>query len=394
MGLIATTAQKKIKKLKKRHRVICGGTSASKTYTIIPLLMTYAIKVKNMHISIVSESYPHLRRGCIRDFERIMRETGNWNSNNWNVANSTYTFNNGSKIEFFSADKPDKLRGARRDILFINEANNIPFEAYLQLMIRTRLFCYLDFNPSHEFWAHTELEGRDDVDWLTLTYKDNEATPKEVVRDLQAAEERAKTSEFWANWVKVYVFGQLGTMQEVIYKEHDSWEQVSTIPADAELMGYGLDFGYTNDPSACIAVFYMDGNYYLDEVFYDTRMTNKDIANKLKNNGLAYVRGYADSAEPKSIDFINSEGVNIEGVTKGPDSISYGIDLVKQEGKVFVTQRSLNLIKELRNYRYEKDQKTGKVINKPAKNQNDHACDAMRYWFMMGARGKWEHIVV
>lgn len=390
-----TTAQAKIAKLRKRYRVVQGGTSASKTYSILPFLITYCCQVPNLEVSVVSESMPHLKRGCIRDFKKIMNDIGLWNESQFNKSDSTYQFKNGSHIEFFSADHPDKLRGARRDILFVNEANNIKWEAFHQLAMRTKRFIYIDFNPSHEFWAHTELQDDPNTDWLTLTYKDNEKTPRHLIDDFKKAEEKAaQGSEYWRNWVNVYIYGRLGTQRDIVFKEGEDWEQVATLPATAELKGYGLDFGYTNDPSACIAVFFINGAYYVDEVFYSTGMSNDQIAEKLIANGLDRVAGYADSAEPKSIDQIASAGCFIRPVQKGADSINYGIDLVRQHAKIYVTQRSLNLIKELRAYRFATDKKTGKILNKPEPNQKDHACDALRYWFMMGEDAVFSHVVV
>jgi len=384
MSFVKTTAQTKIIKLKKRVRVVQGGTSASKTFTILPLLISYALSKPNLSISVVSETFPHLRKGAIRDFKNIMISTSNYNPANWLSSNATYTFTNGSYIEFFSADHPDRLRGARRDILFVNEANNIKFEAWQQLIIRTRLFAYVDFNPSHEFWAHTELENEPDTDWLTLTYKDNEATPKEVVKELQRAEKKAEKSEYWRNWVDVYVYGKLGSRSGVIFKEHQSWNRISTIPKNARLLGYGLDFGYTNDPTSCIAVYKLNDAYIFDEVFYNTLLTNEDIANRLKRNNLDKIMGWADSAEPKSIDYLKAAGCRVGGVTKGADSIRFGLALMG-ENLFYVTDRSLNTIKELREYSY-KVTEEGKTVNEPEKNQRDHAIDAARYFVMMDSK--------
>jgi len=164
-----TTAQAKIARLRKRVRIVQGGTSSSKTYSILPLLQTYAANVPRSEISIVSESIPHLRRGAMRDFIKILQETGEYVDAYWNRSTLTYTFANGSFIEFFSADQSDKLRGARRDVLFVNEANNVDWQAYHQMAIRTRKFIYIDYNPSAEFWAHTELQNSEDSDFLILT---------------------------------------------------------------------------------------------------------------------------------------------------------------------------------------------------------------------------------
>ena len=202
--LIETTAQKKISKLKKRLRIVQGGTSSSKTFTILPLLIQYAIQKPNSEISVVAESVPHLRRGAVKDFLKIMDWTGNFNHNNFNKSNLIYKFSNGSYIEFFSADMPDKLRGARRDVLFINECNNVSFESYQQLSIRTKNFIYLDYNPTNEFWVHTELKDEPDTDFLILTYKDNEALDKRIVKEIEKNRLKGLTSSYWANWWNVY----------------------------------------------------------------------------------------------------------------------------------------------------------------------------------------------
>ena len=237
----------------------------------------------------------------------------------------------------------------------------------------------MDFNPSERFWAHDDLENSPRATWLTLTYKDNEAIDKEIIADLEEKIEWAKSSEYWQNYVNVYVYGKLGTHQGVIFKEHEAWNQISTIPKNARLVGAGLDFGYTNDPSTLVAAYYLDGQYIFDEVFYNTRMSNADISQKIHLNNLNQVQIWADSAEPKSIEEIAGYGSWIVGVQKGPDSIRYGIGLMHQN-KFLVTQRSENLIKELRSYSWE--EKNGITSNAPAKGQRDHIIDACRYFFM------------
>lgn len=366
---VYTTAIRKLRQLTKRVRIVPGGTSAGKTYGIAPILIDDAIKEPMCEISIVSESVPHLRKGVLKDFLKIMKETNRYIDANYNRTHLTYTFANGSYIEFFSADQEDKVRGPRRHKLYINECNNLSFDTYHQLAIRTSGDIWLDFNPSHEFWAHTELKDDEDAEWLTLTYLDNEALPESIVKEIEKAREKAKTSSYWDNWWKVYGLGQLGSLEGVIF---NNWKQIDHIPQEAKLIGHGLDFGYTNDPTSIIAVYLYNGQRILDEVVYRTGMVNSDIGNLLKDSPIVY----GDSSEPKSIEEISRQGVVIRGVTKGADSINFGIQ-VMQANEYLVTSRSTNLIKELRSYCWDTD-KTGKRMNKPIDSFN-HAIDAVRY---------------
>jgi phage terminase large subunit len=367
--LTKTTAQKKIAQLRKRVRIIQGGTSSSKTFTILIFLIQYAIDNPNSEISVVSESIPHIKRGALKDFIKIMRWVGNFNESNFNQSNLTYRFTKGSYIEFFSADQPDKLRGARRDILFINECNNVNFESFQQLNIRTKKFIYLDFNPTSEFWVHKELKDEPDSDFLILTYKDNEALDNSIVQQIEKNRLKAETSSYWANWWRVYGLGEIGMLEGVIFS---NWKTIDTLPKDAKLIGIGLDFGYTNDPTAIIEIYNYNGTRILNELKYQTGMLNSDIAKELPK----HVPVYADSSEPKSIEEIKRYGITIKGVTKGKDSINYGID-VMQRNEYLVTSNSVNLIKELRAYCWDTD-KQGTRLNKPI-DTNNHAIDALRY---------------
>ena len=367
--MIITTAIRKINSLKKRIKIIQGGTSAGKTYGILPILITKAATYPRTDISVVAESIPHLRRGALKDFLKIMKETGRYFDERFNKSLLRYEFANGSVIEFFSADDSSKLRGARRDVLYINECNNVTFESYNELAIRTKKEVYLDFNPANEFWVHKELKDEPDSDFLILTYKDNEALDKSIVDQIEKNRLKAETSSYWSNWWRVYGLGEIGMLEGVIFS---NWKQIDTLPKDAKLIGIGLDFGYTNDPTAIIEIYNYNGQRILNELKYQTGMLNSDIAKELPK----HVPVYADSSEPKSIDEIRRYGITIKGVTKGKDSINYGIDVMQRQ-EYLVTSNSVNLIKELRAYCWDTD-KQGTRLNKPI-DTNNHAIDALRY---------------
>ena len=362
-----TTATKKIAALTKRLRAVTGGTSASKSISILLWLIDYAQSADNQIISIVSETMPHLKKGAIRDFLNIMQEHGYYNENDWNKTDKIYTFETGSIIEFFSADQPQRVRGPRRDVLFINEANNIELETFTQLEIRTKKIIFLDWNPVSEFWWYTDVAPHVDHDFLTLTYKDNEALEPSIVESIE--------SKQWnKNWWNVYGLGQLGVVEARIYS---GWLEVDDIPHEARLERIGLDFGFSVDPASIVAVYYYNGGYILDEILYRKGLSNKAIADVLlSQEQRALVK--ADSAEPKSIEEIQAFGVSIMAARKGADSIRHGIDYVKSL-RISVTKRSVNLIKEYRNYLWITD-KNGKIINEP-QDYNNHCMDAIRYAF-------------
>lgn len=362
-----TTAYNKIKALTKRIRAVPGGSSASKTVSILLYLIAMAqTDTKPTVTSVVSESIPHLKRGAMRDFKNILKEHNYWKEKNWNVQDSTYTFETGSIIEFFSTDNGDKLRGARRQRCFMNEANNCTFEAFEQLEIRTDEFFFLDWNPTNEFWYYTEIKGkRDDVEELTLTYRDNEALGENIIKALETRKNRP-------GWWKVYGEGQLGEVEGRIYT---GWQEIDSIPHEARLERYGVDFGYHPDPTAIVAIFYYNGGYILDEVTFQLEMSNREIAETLKN--LPRALTIADSAEPKSIDELKMYGLNVAPAIKGPDSIRQGIKTV-QDQKISVTKRSSNLLKEYRNYLWAVD-KDGHVLAGTPEGGNDHLLDASRY---------------
>ena len=357
-----------------------GGTSAGKTFGIIPILIDIAIKEPNKEISIVSESFPHLRRGAIKDFQKIMQITNRWNKSCWHSSLYKYTFPNGSYIEFFSADSEGRLRGARRNILYVNEADNIQFQSYHQLAIRTNEDIFIDFNPSMEFWAHTEVEPDEDAELIILPYKDNEALDTTIVKEIESAEQKGMTSDFWANWWNVYGLGLIGSLQGAVF---NNWNQIDHLPTDgsgeveAKLIGYGLDFGYSVDPTAIVGFYKWNGKIIVDEMLYQNELSNQEIGKFLRDNCEAGATIIGDSAEPKSIAEIQRYGVNIYPCKKGKDSIQYGIQLL-QDCEILVTASSLNLIKELRGYLWETN-KDGSKGQRPISHAPDHLIDALRY---------------
>lgn len=364
-----TEATRKVSELSSRIRAVQGGTSASKTVSILILLIHLAQTDRTPTLtSVVSESIPHLKRGALRDFKNIMKAQGYWKDALWNSTDSIYTFETGSQIEFFSTDNGDKLRGARRDRLFINEANNVLFEAFNQLEVRTKDFVFLDWNPSSEYWFYTELLGkRDDIQHIVLTYRDNGALAPEIVASI---EQRRNNKA----WFKVYGDGQLGEVEGKIYRD---WQIIDSVPHEARLERRGLDFGYTNDPTAIVAIYYWNGGYVLDEECYRKGLTNAQIADLIRNLGTQCLV-IADSAEPKSIDEIRSYGVQVLPAKKGPGSVSQGIQFV-QGKRISVTRRSANVIREFRNYLWKVDN-DGIITNEP-EHLYSHSMDAIRYGF-------------
>jgi len=362
--------------MKERIKIIQGGTSASKTFSILAILIDKCIKTPNLEVSVVSESIPHLRRGANKDFLKIMKETGRFIPNNYNKSLLRYTFSNGSYMEFFSADSEEKLRGGRRQILYVNECNNINYEAYLQLAIRTSGDIYLDYNPSQKFWVNNELIGQPDTEFIILTYKDNEALALEVIKMLEQNWEKAKTSTYWENWCRVYLLGEVGSIEGTIYNDY---EVIDKLPDEARLLGYGLDFGYSVDEAALVGLYKYNDSIIVDEIVYQKGLLNSELASIMKQEG---IKGeiYADSAEPKSIAEIKKYGFNIKPVEKGRDSISYGIQIIQQH-KLYVTRKSTNIIEELQKYMYKKNRDGG--YEKEPVDAYNHSLDAMRYIAMM-----------
>lgn len=375
---VDTTATRRIFTLRKRIRAVSGGTSSSKTISILVWLIDYCQQEHGVSklCDVISESFPHLEAGAMRDFENLMKDRHYWNDDLWHGTHHEYTFETGNKLRFTSIDTYGKAHGPRRDVLFINEANNLEYKIVDQLITRTREIVWLDWNPSEEFWFYTEmLPSRTDIDFVgdggqfpPLTYLDNEGLDDISISEIESHKNNLQ-------WWTVYGLGQLGTIESRIYK---NWNIIDGVPHEARLERRGLDFGYSVDPTALIAVYYYNGGYILDEEVYRKGLLNKPIADLINNQPVfpeTLVIG--DSAEPKSIDELKLYNVNILPAVKGPGSIYTGIGFVQQQ-KISVTRRSVNLIKEYRNYIWKSDPKTGQMLKDPEEG-NDHAMDAIRY---------------
>lgn len=371
-----TSCFNKIATMTKPVRVVQGGTSAGKTYSILLYLIYYALK-REVLISVVAESIPVLKRGAYLDFINILKALGLYDESKHNKTDRIYQLNN-STFEFFGAEDSDKLRGSRRDVLFINECNNISFDAFQELNIRTRLFTLLDYNPTASFWVHTEiLSNPDDCDFVVVTYKDNEYLDDKIKKEIESWEVKAETSDYWANRWKVMGLGLLGIQQGSVFKD---WKVIDELPINAELLGSGVDFGFSTDPTALISVYRYDGQIILHEVIYEKELLNKQIVDKIRNSDARHKVIYADSAEPRTIAELKAHGLNVQPVVKGRDSINFGIQLMQQQ-LLQITASSKNLIKELENYVWAKDRE-GNTLSNPIDSYN-HGIDATRYFFLM-----------
>jgi len=350
----------------KRRALNEGGTSSSKTYSILQLLILIAQHAKsNFLISIVSESLPHLKRGCIRDFMNIMGDE--FDGERYNRTEHIYTFGKGV-MEFFPADEPSKMRGGRRKILFLNESNNNPYNAYRELDIRTELFTFLDWNPVSEFWAHENLIGKPENAYIHSTYMDAlDVLPQEVISNIESNRDTD------LNWWNIYGLGKIGKVEGLVYPH---FGQVDALPSGEVF--YGLDFGYSNDPTVLIRCRVQDEGLYCQELIYEAGLTNDAIAYRMDELGVKrnYDEIFADSAEPKSIEEIHKFGFNIKPCPKGAGSVEYGHQKIRQY-KQFWTKDSLNCIKEQRNFRYIQD-KNGKYTDKTT-HIFSHGMDARRY---------------
>lgn len=383
MAFMRTTAINKLLKMKARKKVVQGSTSAGKTYGIIPVIIDRAAKVPRQKITIVAETLSAVREGALDIFKNIMVDTSRWREEAWNASRLIYTFGNGTVIQFKSYDTAGKAKASgKRDILFLNEANHIKFDIADTLMIRSKEI-WIDFNPDEPFWAHSEVLTEPNSEFLLLTYEDNEACPEETIEDLKIkmtkafydvdgdwSDKRNIKSAYWANWCRVYVKGEIGILEGVIFQ---NYEIVESLPAEAELMGFGSDFGKGGaDPTTTTAYYWFDGHVYWDELVYQTQLRDSQHIALLNRTGLDLKKeNQCDNSEPSKIQELKLAGINAKGPKK--ETIDYGIGLI-QDRPFKVTARSLNIIKELRNYKYDDD---GKPID-----GFNHALDNARYFYV------------
>ena len=353
---------------KKRILIEQGGTRSGKTYNILMwLIFGYCLKQNGKTISVARKTYPSLRTSAMRDFMEILKTYELYDETKHNKSSAEYRLN-GNLVEFISLDQPQKVRGRKRDVLFVNEANELFWEDWQQLIFRTKERIIIDYNPSDEFhWIYEKVKTRDDADFYITTYKDNPFLAPEIKKEI----ERLKDTD--ENYWNIYGLGQVGASRSLIFKS----QLIESIPKEAKFLSYGMDFGYTNDPTTLVSVYKHDTKLYFKEHIYRTGMTNRDIVNELERLGLGRRDEiYADSAEPKSIDEIHRFGWNVKPATKGRDSINIGIDMMKRYS-LFITKESTNTIKEFRNYKWKED-KNGVVLNDPVDSYN-HSIDAIRY---------------
>jgi len=351
---------------KKKIIVEQGGTRSGKTYNILLwLIFNYSINNKGKTVTIARKTFPSLRATVMRDFFEILREHNVYSEQYHHKSTHEY-FLNGNRYEFISLDQPTKIRGRKRDLLFVNEANELYYEDWQQLIFRTTDRIIIDYNPSEEYhWIYDKVLTRDDVEFHQTTYKDNPFLSSNIVSEI----ERLKNID--DNYWRVYGLGERGASRSLVF----NFQTIKQIPETARLIGRGLDFGYSNDSTALVET-YIDGDdMYVNELMYRTGMTNQDIARELQKLGLdRRDEIWCDSAEPKSIEEIHRMGFNTKPTYKG--AIVIGIDMIRRY-RLHATENSVNLIKELRNYKYIED-KNGQLTNKPIDAFN-HAIDALRY---------------
>jgi len=352
---------------KKKIIVEQGGTRSGKTYNIILwIIFQYCTNNNNKIVTICRKAFPSLRATVLRDFIGILQANNIYSEKFHNKSNSEYHLF-GNLIEFIALDQSQKIRGRKRDLLFINEANELYFEDWQQLIFRTQDQIILDFNPSDEYhWIYDKVIPREDCSFFKTTYLDNPFVEDSIVKEIERL--RDTDEQYW----QVYGLGERAASRSTIFK----YTEVNQIPVDASLIAYGMDFGYSNDPSTLVSVYTQGHNLYVKEHLYRTQMTTNDINLFLKEEKLLANPIYADSAEPRLIAELRRMGHNIFPSIKGKDSINAGIDLLKRY-KIHILASSTNAIAEFRNYKWRED-KAGMLVNIP-EDKNNHIIDPCRY---------------
>ena len=383
--MIATTALRKISALRKPIRVIQGGQGAGKTFSILTILINHASSKENREILIVSAELSKMRLNVIKDFVKLMREIGLYEDRRF-IAGTLYRFPNGSFIKFVGLDKTDVGKGLRSHVVYFNEVNKLDRESYTQVASRSAQI-FADYNPDNPFFIHDEVVTRDDCDFITLTFKDNELLPdrerEEILRYKQKGynEDGSIKNEYWANKWRVYGLGLTGRIEGVVFQ---NWSEIDSVPQKADLIGYGMDFGFTNDPTTLIAAYRYNEKIIIDELLYQRGLLNPDIAKILNETLEEYTIVYADSASPDKIAEIQTYGVNIMPVEK--PKIVERIDFM-QNYEYLVTKRSKNTIDEFMRYKWKTD-RNGQPLNEPIDLFN-HSLDAIGYNLWMNLRGAW-----
>ena len=343
-----------------------GGTRSGKTYAILQYLIVKALQ-EPQNITIVRRTVPSLKRSVIKDYKEIMQELGIWSNESYNISDRVYSFSNGALISFVNTDDAEKLRGVKSNILFIDEASEQHEESYFQLSIRTTGEIILAFNPtvSPYHW----LRNMDEVEQFRTTYKDNPYLPDVMIKEIEALEHKNP------KYYKIYGLGEYAPNEKAVFNNFQILEDFPT----HELIGYGMDFGFSQDPTTLIAVHKHHDMLYVRELMYERGLTTTDIVRRLTSLNIGKTEIWADSAEPRLIEEIYRSGFNIKPVKKGPDSIKFGISVLQNFGLV-VDNKSTHLIDELYGYEYMTD-KNGVVLDKP-QGFNDHCIDALRYLAM------------
>jgi phage terminase large subunit len=352
----------------RRICILQGGTRSGKSYSAIQWLLVRALTEPNIVISIVRKSFPSMRVSIMRDFTGILKELGIWSEESWSATEHIYTFDNGSMVEFMSIDSSEKRKGSARDYLFVDEANELSREDWFQLFIRTRKKSIIAYNPSFgtNNYIFTEIHTHPEADLYISTFRDNPYLEKQLIEEIE------RLKDINPEYYKIYGLGLPGNNVGTIF----SINVIDEVPENAEFVAFGMDFGFSVDPTALVAIWKRDKDLYIEELVYEKGMVTSDIANRLTDLEVGREEIWADSAEGRLIEELYRLGFNIKPVKKGKDSIRMGIDLMMQY-RLNVTKKSNNIVKEFGEYVWMVD-KNGNFENVPVDYSN-HSIDAIRY---------------